>query len=485
MSIFYPYHVHIVPSVILSVVTPPRRSASHERRAQTPVLTHSRSHDPIRGQDRERSNTHPEFTSPILTNGNEALDKTPSAARFGHQQVGSASASALNSLSVPGSQEMRTPAPLIVSSQTDSSSDFPPNTKSLNIVHKSHIDSLNSTEMPLVNLSTPPTSVPMPANTVTYQVPPVTESRPEFINGTSSGTHKQASANASAANLTPNYLVSPNSRMASRESRISLPDETKRYYANLPDSPLSSPRILGSTDTSTQTARGASGDKALAQVPEERESGSTDASPRPFLELETTDSDSERRLSGDTRVRETDSELDPEGLEDLPVDSSSELKWGDAASHLQTPKPRIATTVDQFPLPPGTLVTPIIRSPSSPTSIATTVNDQTNLNASTSSWSSTHPTLPNNALSPESNSRRSRDKKRDSFLTSDAIPHNPTFRQMPLLDRDLKTSTVEVTGSHIRANDKGKEVLSFVISVIPVGKEPWQVSLLSLLFFFS
>lgn len=46
---------------------------------------------------------------------------------------------------------------------------------------------------------------------------------------------------------------------------------------------------------------------------------------------------------------------------------------------------------------------------------------------------------------------------------------------MPLLNTDLKSTTVEVLGSHIRANDKGKEVLSFVIVVRVVGKEAWQV----------
>jgi len=50
------------------------------------------------------------------------------------------------------------------------------------------------------------------------------------------------------------------------------------------------------------------------------------------------------------------------------------------------------------------------------------------------------------------------------------------FRALPLLATDLPHTEVNVVTSTIRPNERGKEVLSFVISVNPgKGKEPWDV----------
>lgn len=83
-----------------------------------------------------------------------------------------------------------------------------------------------------------------------------------------------------------------------------------------------------------------------------------------------------------------------------------------------------------------------------------------------------------------------------SFQSSDALNNNPQpkarhrhnrsldfpvsvqpqFRQLPLLVSDLRTTRVEVSHSSIRPNDRGREVLSFVIIVDPrSGKEAWKI----------
>jgi RalA-binding protein 1 len=50
------------------------------------------------------------------------------------------------------------------------------------------------------------------------------------------------------------------------------------------------------------------------------------------------------------------------------------------------------------------------------------------------------------------------------------------YRALPLLPTDLPTTVVSVSQSFVRPNDRGKEVLSFVITVNPGnGKEPWKV----------
>ena len=53
-------------------------------------------------------------------------------------------------------------------------------------------------------------------------------------------------------------------------------------------------------------------------------------------------------------------------------------------------------------------------------------------------------------------------------------PH--TFRALPLLSSDLPHTTIQVSHSFVRPNDRGKEVLSFVVYVNPGnGKEGWKV----------
>ena len=98
-------------------------------------------------------------------------------------------------------------------------------------------------------------------------------------------------------------------RVASRSSRISLPDEARRYYKNYSDSPLPPPHANATgSEGWTQSQPhvqlyGANGERTLSQIPEEGVSRSNDLdSPRPFLDLETIDDNgSERRPSSETR----------------------------------------------------------------------------------------------------------------------------------------------------------------------------------------
>ena len=202
-------------------------------------------------------------------------------------------------------------------------------------------------------------------------------------------------------------------------------------------------------------------------MPEESDGRDNEsASPRPFLELDTTDdSESEHRASGDTRNRETDSEIGPGSVEEASSRIDSSVV---AANQLSKTRPAKATA-DQFPLPPSAYP------PESPTRVEgiNSVVGSNTRNSGSMMSSGSLLTSSYNTLAPDAGSRRTRDKV-DSFI----MPGQPEakFRQMPLLDTDLKTATVEVVGSHIRANDKGKEVLSFVIVINVVGKESWQVS---------
>lgn len=87
--------------------------------------------------------------------------------------------------------------------------------------------------------------------------------------------------------------------------------------------------------------------------------------------------------------------------------------------------------------------------------------------ASTPSFQSSNP--PNNSSQSKSHHRQ-----KPSFDSPTSV--QPHFRQLPLLVADFPMTQVQVSHSSIRPNDRGKEVLSFVIIVDPgSGKEPWKV----------
>ncbi|CCM02547.1 uncharacterized protein FIBRA_04650 [Fibroporia radiculosa] len=231
----------------------------------------------------------------------------------------------------------------------------------------------------------------------------------------------------------------------SRESRISLPEEAKRYYANLGDSPISSPSIsangfpyvsgqnspvknqMSQIIEATESMRSQSGTPSAASTNDGRSGGkSTGDEGAPFLDMEDGDSvyssRDGRRKSG---VDDTDDGMD-NGVDDIEMRRSHDGSKGAA--------------VEDFPLPPSTIG-------------YATAPGQSQLSAL--------PPQPSTPVSP--------------FPLVSGEPHM-TFRALPLLASDLPSTDIHVVNSTIRPNDRGKEVLSFVISVSPGrGKDPWKV----------
>ena len=207
------------------------------------------------------------------------------------------------------------PAPLVIPTRSESlpsaatssppttypspQSAITPTTRPLNISPKTSPDQLAPPVKPSINTAVP--NVNSTGSAYDIQSPKQTEPRTGLLNGLSASV----SSSTPQASLTTSFLSpQPHNRVASRESRISLPDEARRYYENYSDSPLSSPHANatgGEGWTQNQPhaqLQGANGNRALSQVPEEGVSRSNDNSPHPFLDLETTDdSDSEQRPS--------------------------------------------------------------------------------------------------------------------------------------------------------------------------------------------
>lgn len=143
---------------------------------------------------------------------------------------------------------------------------------------------------------------------------------------------------------------------------------------------------------------------------------------------------------------------------------------------LEEDKPS-SQSVEDFPMPPTSHppVDPSVYSQS-------TVPDQVSIHSGyTASGTSTKadPTASTTSFrssdSPSSNSQpKPRHGQKPSFDAPTSV--QPHFRQLPLLVSDFPMTRVQVSHSSIRPNDRGKEVLSFVIIVDPgSGKESWKI----------
>lgn len=417
----------------------------------------------MRGEERERSNTQPAVATSEVVNGNDPaqLSDSPSIVH----QPRPVHASEKPSIEIETPRHTSSPTPLIIptrieslpsssSPSTANESPYQGSTKPLNFGSKQ-----TSSESGGSNKSSPVNNLNLP-----------TINAPSNIPLQETVQIKQAVPGDSmlGSGLTPNYGPQNARYPVSRESRISLPDEAKRYIATMGESPLQSPKHNGpSPDPSQPTVEN---HPKLAQVHEEVERAQ-DGSPRPFLELDDDESENDRGASDDMRQErvtpDSDSELDPERNQDMMAEFGYQRKRSEPpVDQMHTPRVRIpGATADQFPLPPSTTIVNPFRGPSSPVSVnGFSFPPQV---AVSSSLNSTTTLASTNEAVPEQG-------KRDSFMPPSIQPV-AKFRQMPLLDTDIQHATVEVMGSHIRPNDKGKEVLCFVIGVNVVGKDGWTV----------
>ncbi|THH19439.1 hypothetical protein EW146_g1736 [Bondarzewia mesenterica] len=253
--------------------------------------------------------------------------------------------------------------------------------------------------------------------------------------------------------------------MLSRDSRVSLPDEAKRYITTMTDSPLTSPRWREHSHSRTSSPAPSSHNPAAAQElnidkPPARKDLSDGGE---FLDL---DLDDEEDSVDDSINEQSSISTSPIELEREPSDHQTEDKAR-------------GTAAEDFPLPPFTHPnTPITSEPSSllrqqqqaqmqALGYSQAVTIEQNRHADT-------PTTPTaNSYNPHMSFNST-----TSVITSVIPPQSgqPAFRALPLLPHDLPRTRIQVTNSTIRPNDRGKDVLSFIVSVDPGnGKEPWII----------
>ncbi|KAJ4473739.1 hypothetical protein J3R30DRAFT_3511370 [Lentinula aciculospora] len=282
------------------------------------------------------------------------------------------------------------------------------------------------------------------------------------------GQHTSPMSQKTSNNLT---ALSPAIRNPlSRESRISLPDEAKQYIANMGESPAPSPRaeMFKPSSSLSQSFVPVSAGRAKDQE---------------FLDIEEEVDDDDDDEEGDEGGDEPDDDYEV-------VDPSS------ASAQTFTPSASAGSSQDQLPGQLGSSSTsfpgPFTQAPPARSS------SNRQYVAESNDFSLPPSTMPphhaearaeaayQRQLIGNTSAQRSNDDLRSQRLDTQNISP-PTqsnaspspagfFRALPLLPTDLPHTKINVSHSFVRPNDRGKEVLSFIVYVHPgKGKEGWKV----------
>ncbi|KIY52893.1 RhoGAP-domain-containing protein, partial [Fistulina hepatica ATCC 64428] len=262
------------------------------------------------------------------------------------------------------------------------------------------------------------------------------------------------------ARISPITVPSPS---LSRESRISLPDEARRYIANMVDSPVPSPKPDASFQRHVHKTSADPGEQSrcmfynIAYVAEGdlTVSESEQSTVSPTLQEDDDDDDEIEEGDGDG-VGEGFEVARPQSMAYMPVQVALELSEAQEAQRRKVEAQRVQ--MQQFQAQRQLEQPHRLQIPGA--------DDNSSSSTSTSPYSQASPgssAIP----SPMSKLRQAPTKSVTAYAA---------FRELPLLSSDLPHTTVTVFNSFVRPNDRGKEVLSFVVMVDPGnGKPSWKV----------
>lgn len=246
-------------------------------------------------------------------------------------------------------------------------------------------------------------------------------------------------------------LLRPNiddAQHRSRESQVSaavsLPDEAKLYITSMGESPLPSPHISSTAvHGDADQAPSANGNGALRESPTSLRTNAQRDEVGEFLDMD----DDEREEEEDVTEPSKTKNKPHAAVEDFPMPPSHN------AIHMSSSN---AQSLDPALMRTPTQANP---QPSADVSASSQAHRQQIDNASVVIPESP---LPSSYLSP--------------IKQTSSSGASATFRALPLLPGDLETTRVVVSHSSAKPNERGKEVLSFVIEVNPGGgKAPWKV----------
>jgi RalA-binding protein 1 len=276
-------------------------------------------------------------------------------------------------------------------------------------------------------------------------------------------------------------VVNGNASAMSRDSRITLPDEARQYIVNMVPSPIPSPHVAGFNHGQASAASEKSHFSADLPTPTPNTVPSSkptdnDGGSGEFLDMDEDPGDED----GD------EESIDQDTMENSAYPSSS---YSDLSATqfmaAQTTGLSGISAVDDFPLPPTDSSAAQAQAmqagysngyATAPPRAASLPQSDPFANPSHSALSSSE--WPDATSQSEANSPDKRGQPSQGpvpFPSGAPAPKNPPFRALPLLSSDLPHTSIIVTNSFVRPNDRGKEIMSFVIQVNPgSGKDSWK-----------
>jgi RalA-binding protein 1 len=329
---------------------------------------------------------------------------------------------------------------------------------------------------------------------------------------------------------TPQFLgangsttLAPAPHAASRESRIPLPDEAKLYIANMVDSPRPSPAANSesfdtdihddprSAKTIQAPTRASDEDNVSSDADEESgiasgidDTGSFDSHVSSADQLRT-GAREDASQSATIRVPQRKSSLLRRNRRPAPNPPTAEVP----STHLSSISPSASALVDTTHASASAAHAGLSQG-LHPSSAQSPYASQSSLQRDAADLSSTPDEIPREtspsidlteSITSEppppsyrtvSNANSSTSLPIDRDLTGVVVEKQsvqdadrkrektpagqPSFRELPLLASDLPHTTITVVNSTIKPNDRGKEVLSFIISVEPGNKKTgWKI----------
>ncbi|EJD48002.1 RhoGAP-domain-containing protein [Auricularia subglabra TFB-10046 SS5] len=284
-----------------------------------------------------------------------------------------------------------------------------------------------------------------------------------------SHTGPSAGSPSTQTHISASNMLMPgnDSKRAKRESRISIPPEARNYIQHMDDLPSPNHSMSNlsnvsssSVNVSTSSLNGY-GKESLSPVAENPRQRAVSSPERP-LEGTRSQSTTPPFLDMDN------SEDEDDAVPSAPSTTTAPIPIGQPR---QAPTYATSSTTSPEPAPSFTF-SDDTRGPSA--------------SSSTSPADDYAPGRSQQSFAQQQQTSAPRQQQFDLSTPPNSPPVTQTsastsssragmFRAQRLIHSDLAQTNVRISGSNIRANDRGKEVLSFVIAIAPGNKERYKI----------
>lgn len=361
----------------------------------------------------------------------------------------------------------------------------------LNLQKKSSAPATSSSSSS--NATSTPSATPqlLPPINSTPEIKETSPSLPQIVTQPA-GSILNAQSSRSSGGLGVDLLAPHIDKRSARGSRISLPDEAARYIATMGDSPMASPGIsefgasTGRPDTSGEgdmTIRaGGDAQRSVKKIDQDEDEDSDNESERstpgaspleaevPYPVPETGGNgigSREKRPPPINAPLHSRSGASGKSASIDSMDQSTPMQgtYSLQEHHTQAPtRPPPNVPVEQAPVPSQPIQRPPFYSHASGSGTSRTHDGDhgSNRDAAFYDQGQVLPRAPNGYTLPQSYSQRT---ESHSEQRANRHGHNQTHSPPQLYPSDLPSLRVKINGSNIKTNERGKDVLSFLIGV--------------------